>query len=575
MAHTRRLSDRQGLPLLALILIGVGPLISTAQPPTERSTPPEAAPIVIDMATPLEPERAPAARTEPRALGVYRQYIESMEESSGAFASGLTEQLLGLGLNLQALERHAEAAAVLKRGVHVSRVQSGLYAADQIPLLKAEIRSLIALNQFDEVDERQRYMARVESEALEGTPASIAALLDQGAWAEQAWELRLGDQEAHPEHLARSWEYYRLAYNQSAQLYGAQSMALLKPLEGMLRLQYRFADLQRASATGRAFDGSSHRQTSAMGGVYRRGEAVLMAIQGLKRANGVPAGEEAYDLARLGDWARWMGRRSDARRYYDQAWQRITPPEPAEAPPSEVGGTDTDFIPAGTATQRGTEKIGNDTMASAETTVPGAGAASVNVAMAAETSVQAGTENPENTARDDSHLTLASATETNNTEKGAIGEAADDLTDTEGVAEPEAPLATPPVDDPVMRAALFETVTPLPDIDTLQPLPAFRRDASGPVIVQFQLNEAGKITELERMIVTTVTETESTETGDAEPEPSAAQVEDDPVVDRLLRKMRRTRFRPRYEGGEAVGTDMIVWSFDLNTSNADAMALKP
>ena len=94
-------------------------------------------------------------------------------------------------------------------------------------------------------------------------------------------------------------------------------------------------------------------------------------------------------------------------------------------------------------------------------------------------------------------------------------------------------------------------------------------------ILQFQLNEAGKITELERIIVTTVTETESTETGDAEPEPSAAQVEDDPVVDRLLRKMRRTRFRPRYEGGEAVGTDMIVWSFDLNTSNADAMALQP
>ena len=576
MAHTRRLSDRQGLPLLALILIGVAPLISTAQTPTEQGTPPEAAPIVIDMAAPLDPERAPAARTEPSALGVYRQYIESMEESSGAFASGLTEQLLGLGLNLQALERHAEAAAVLKRGVHVSRVQSGLYAADQIPLLKAEIRSLIALNQFDEVDERQRYLARVESEALEGTPASIAALLDQGAWAEQAWELRLGDQEAHPEHLARSWEYYRLAYNQSAKLYGTQSMALLAPLEGMLRLQYRFADLQRARATGSAFDGSSYRQTSAMGGVYRRGEAVLMAIQGLKRANEVPAGEEAYDLARLGDWARWMGRRSDARRYYDQAWQRITPPpESGEAPPSDVDGTGADVIPSGTVTQTDTGKTGTDAMASAETTAPRAGAAAMNGARAAESGVQTGTDTANKTARDDSQLTLASAAQAHNTEEGAVGEVAGNQTDTEVVAEPEAPLAPPPVDDPVMRAALFETVTPLPDIDTLRPLPPFRRDASGPLVVQFQLNEAGKITELERIIVTSVTETESVETGDAEPEPSAAQVEDDPAVDRLLRKMRRTRFRPRYEGGEAVRTDMIVWSFDLNTSNAGAMALQP
>ena len=143
------------------------------------------------------------------------------------------------------------------------------------------------------------------------------------------------------------------------------------------------------------------------------------------------------------------------------------------------------------------------------------------------------------------------------------------------IAQPEEPQAPPPVDDPVMRTALFETVTPLPDIDTLRPLPPFRRDASGPVIVQFQLNEAGKITELERVSMTTVTTTENTETGEAEPEASTAQVEDDPAVDRLLRKMRRTRFRPRYEGGEAVGTGMIVWSFDLSSSNSGAMALQP
>jgi hypothetical protein len=256
-----------------------------------------------------------------------------MEESAGAFAPGLTEQLLGLGLNLQALDRHAEAAKVLKRGVHVSRVQSGLYAADQIPLLRAEIRSLIALGRFDEVDEHQRYLARVESEALTGTRASIAALIDQGEWAEQAWDLRLGDQEAHPEHLARSWEYYRLAYNQSTQLYGDRSLELLKPLEGMLRLQYRFADLQRGNERNSASDGISYRQSSALGGAYRRGEAVLSTIFGLKLVNGSSAGEQARDLTRLGDWARWMGRRSDSRSYYDKAWRRITPrPVVPEAP---------------------------------------------------------------------------------------------------------------------------------------------------------------------------------------------------------------------------------------------------
>ena len=133
----------------------------------------------------------------------------------------------------------------------------------------------------------------------------------------------------------------------------------------------------------------------------------------------------------------------------------------------------------------------------------------------------------------------------------------------------------PPEDDPVMRAALFETATPLPDIDTLRPLPPFRRDASGPLVVQFQLNEAGKITVLERVTVTTVTESETTEDDEASEEAEAPRVDNDPAVDRLLRKMRRIRFRPQYEEGVAVETGMIVWSFDLSPANAEAIALQP
>ena len=568
MAHTRRLSARHGLPLLTLIFIGAAPLISAAQNPSDASAETEAAPIVIDMAAPLEPERAPPPPIEPSALGVYRSYIESMETSGGAFAPGLTEQLLGLGLNLQALDRHAEAAKVLKRGVHVSRVQSGLYAADQIPLLRAEIRSLIALGRFDEVDEHQRYLARVESEALTGTPASIAALIDQGEWAEQAWDLRLGDQEAHPEHLARSWEYYRLAYNQSTQLYGERSLELLKPLEGMLRLQYRFADLQRENASNSPFDGTSYRQTSALGGAYRRGEAVLSTIFGLKLVNGSSAGEQARDLTRLGDWARWMGRRSDSRSYYDKAWRRITPPPVVPEAP-EAAASPEPAADAGAEASATTEVAMSD--AGSDDASPDASAeeAPADAVAVAEGEDAAAIDEASDAAesRDD-----APAEEEMVTEASPATETQSSNEDTSIMALTE---EQPPEDDPVMRAALFETATPLPDIDTLRPLPPFRRDASGPLVVQFQLNEAGKITVLERVTVTTVTESETIEGEEASEEAEAPRVDNDPAVDRLLRKMRRTRFRPRYEEGVAVETGMIVWSFDLNPANAEAIALQP
>mgnify|MGYP007000205233 CR=1 len=68
MAHTRRPSARQGLPLLTLIFIGVAPLISVAQNPSDAPTDAKAEPIVIDMAAPLETERASPPPSEPGAL---------------------------------------------------------------------------------------------------------------------------------------------------------------------------------------------------------------------------------------------------------------------------------------------------------------------------------------------------------------------------------------------------------------------------------------------------------------------------------------------------------------------------
>ena len=521
MAPTRRMSIQQGLLLLALTAYGVIPSAFASQNANPEVDDAEAAPIVIDMAAPLETQRLPPPAPEPSALGVYRTYIQSMEASAGAFAPGLTEQLLGLGLNLQALDRHEEAEAVLKRGVHVSRVQSGLYSADQIPLLRAEIRSLTAMGRFDEVDERQRYLARVESEALEGTPASIAALLDQAAWAEQAWDLRVGEQETHPEHLARSWEYYRLAYNQSSHLFGEKSLALLKPLEGMLRLQYDFASLQRDNTSSKAFDSNNYRQSTAVAGVYRRGEAVLYTIYGLKRVNGASAGEQAHDLARLGDWAWWMGRRTNAYDYYEQAWRRITPPP--EPPPDTNETAD-----AGATTESG------DTALSAED-------GNQIIAAAAESAV------------------------TSNASEGGESAATD--------APPPEPE---PIDDPVMRAALFETATPLPDIDSLRPLPPFSKDDSGPIVVQFRVNDLGKVRDLERLVTSEVIETAQNESEeDASSEADFEAKEDSALVERLFRKIRRTRFRPRYAAGQPIETDMIIWSFDLEPPRADSMALQP
>ena len=630
MAHTRRMSVKHGVLSLTLICSGHLTCVVNAQDADGVTATANSTPIVVDMAmpaqpepvsvrddviaidmtTPLESQPEPAIIEEPSALGVYRGYIESMETSAGAFAPGLTEQLLGLGLNLQSLERHVEAAKVLKRGVHISRVQSGLYAADQIPLLRAEIRSLAALGFYDDVNERQAYLARVESEALAGTPASIAALLDQAAWAEQAWELGLGEAETHPEHLARSWEYYRLAYNQSTQLYGDRAQALLAPLEGMLRIHYRFALLQKARGSNDAFRGDSFRQTSALGGIYRRGEAVLSAIYGLNSLHGADAGEQASDLARLGDWAWWMGRRADANRYYDRAWRRITPPPPEVADPAlatapDDGAASNDLIDQGAdnglpSTDAAVQPVNADDSEVAETTASDETAAPSDFTEVMGTAPAPATPSMAialNGAASETTPTEPSAPSDFQPKSEANGEqslalAAQPTPVSEGVTTPTPPEAPLSEDNPLVRAALFQTVTPLPDIEQLRRLPPFRRDDSGPLVVQLQINEMGKITLLEQVLADEVLteETAADERDDTTTEAdtaaeiatvpdtvsdSPAEVQNDAEVDRLLRTIRRTRFRPRYEAGVPVETDILVWSFDLNATNRDAIGLQP
>jgi hypothetical protein len=378
----------------------------------------------------------------------------------------------------------------------------------------------------------------------------------------------------------------------------------------MLRIHYRFGLLQKARGSNDAFRVDSFRQSSALGGIYRRGEAVLSAIYGLNSLHGADAGEQASDLARLGDWAWWMGRRADATNYYDRAWRRITPLPVEIADPTLAGAPDDNAAShdpngqgvdsAPLATDGATQPVDIDDPEVAETSVSDQTAAPSDVTEVMGTAPAPAT--PSMTVAFDGAASEAAPTEPSapsgpQPESGVGGEqslalAAEPTPDSEAATTPTPPEAPLSEDNPLVRAALFQTVTPLPDIEQLRRLPPFRRDDSGPVVVQLQINEMGKITLLEQVIASeVVTEETARDEGDdtttevdtaaeinAVPDTasdSAPEVHNKAQVDRLLRTIRRTRFRPRYEAGVPVETDILTWSFDLNATNRDAMGLQP
>lgn len=254
----------------------------------------------------------------------YEDAIALLESEHGAYSPVLPERLLSLGLALQQEERHAEAAAVFKRGTHLARVSSGLYSTDQLPLLESEIRSLHALADYHAVDARQRYLYRVQERALQDPGQRAIALLQQADWQRQAYLLRLDEEPG--QRLLQMWEFNRLALNDILQVEGETSTQLLQPLHGMLQAQYLIADLQWqdgpgfSSGQGFAESATRPRVGSYRKDNYKKGMAVLKAIYDLERIHSErnPAAP-ARALTMLGDWMLWHGEREEAVALYRQA----------------------------------------------------------------------------------------------------------------------------------------------------------------------------------------------------------------------------------------------------------------
>ncbi|MEP1593690.1 MAG: hypothetical protein ABJK20_03925 [Halieaceae bacterium] len=394
----------------------------------------------------LEAEAQPAP--DSRDVLFYRSAIAEVESNEGAYAQALQEQLLSLGLSLQQQGRHEEAIAVLKRGVHLARINDGLYSIDQIPLLQTEIASHMASGQFLEADERQMYLYRVQQRSLDRGEIRAQALMQQARWQRRAYDMGVGEQGFT--RLLAMWDLYRLALNDVVAQEGDDSPSLLVPLDGMLQSQYLIAGYQ-AQSSGGGFDGDSLavRQDQGRFNAYRsqsykKGQAVIQAIYDIdQKNNGDDKIAAAEHLTMLGDWMLWHGERESAFSAYQDALMELAEAEDAQQEVDRLFG---------------------------------------------------------------------------------------------------APVA-------------------LPSLAGVRPLPQPIASEQADLLLEFGISNRGRVIDLQRIEDDPDESTEDSESAtNTEP-----VVDNEAVANRFMRKLRKTRFRPRFEDGEPVATEKIVWAYD--TSN--------
>ena len=103
-------------------------------------------------------------------------------------------------------------------------------------------------------------------------------------------------------------------------------------------------------------------------------------------------------------------------------------------------------------------------------------------------------------------------------------------------------------DAQLLTEKLLGTPAALPDLDGVRPLPPEVSAEEGNILLEFGVSQGGKVVDLVRLRTT---------------EDENAQIDDalEGQARRLMRLLRRTKFRPQFFEGEAITTEKLVKAY--------------
>lgn len=279
-------------------------------------------------------------------LAALQQAIRELESSGDTWHPDLAESMISLAAQLQELGDHLGALPLLERTVHLNRVNQGLFGLQQVPALRMQIESHLALGQWEEADGLQQYLFYVHSRALgDLDPELIAALEEYARWNMRAFRQRLGLYPAT--RLVDAYHLYSVALSivdQHPELIEQSRERMLQQLAYIAWLMSRTGVLTRPEAQFadvRLVDDGwvdlvTERRYRLGNNPYLQGEYALQQIaqmrhQRLQQLGSDVDSEQRNDLVvahadamlDLADWYLLFNRRNAANAAYGRAWEAM------------------------------------------------------------------------------------------------------------------------------------------------------------------------------------------------------------------------------------------------------------
>jgi hypothetical protein len=167
----------------------------------------------------------------------HQNAIEFKESEEGIYGSGLSQELLNLSDLYQKQGDHNRAIDTLKRSLHLTRINEGLYSRNQIPIVEKLIFNLKANKQWDRVNDQYYNLYQIYHRHYSDNDVELLDVeLTLANWHLQSSLLDLFPKPLNG--LIASHSLFTQADKLISERYGENDIRLIQTLNGLMITQY-------------------------------------------------------------------------------------------------------------------------------------------------------------------------------------------------------------------------------------------------------------------------------------------------------------------------------------------------
>ncbi|MDT8320650.1 MAG: energy transducer TonB [Xanthomonadales bacterium] len=306
----------------------VGDLVESAGPASEA----------VDAAAAVNTDTMQVDSAGP-AVVLYEEKVTELESSGGAFQPDLTEALLGLGNAYMSRGDYENAEAAFRRALHNSRVNYGLYAVEQLPILEPLIKVNSITGDWEDLEQNYHYLHWVSKRIYGADDDRMLPVIERvGRWHLRSYAA--GDDEYSFSHLAAADDLFHEAIQIIEANYGENDPRLLNPLYGIVLTSYQVASflsqggvVEESRSAGRNATRGGRRQLletarfreDTILKAYIKGKSAMERIVAIHDERpDLPLESDAIARVHLGDWYLLFNKWNSSQEAYSNAYELLT-----------------------------------------------------------------------------------------------------------------------------------------------------------------------------------------------------------------------------------------------------------